>query len=62
MSVAAYWAGSSQGSGMGLAAAKILTEQLEGTITLKSGQPGKTIFEVTLPRADDFDKALVRPT
>ena len=49
-------AGSSQGSGMGLATARILTQQLGGTIALNTSVPGKTVFEVRLPQAMGPDK------
>lgn len=50
-------AGSSTGSGMGLATAKILTEQMGGTIALRTSVPGKTVFEVSLPRASTPDQS-----
>jgi signal transduction histidine kinase len=40
----------SQGAGLGLYIAKIATEKLNGTITLKNKARGETLFEVKLPR------------
>ena len=42
-------AGSSRGSGMGLATARILAKQLGGDISLIMSVPGRTVFEVHLP-------------
>lgn len=39
-----------QGAGLGLYIAKIATEKLNGTITLKNKARGETLFEVKLPR------------
>jgi signal transduction histidine kinase len=40
----------SHGAGLGLYIAKIATEKLNGTITLKNKARGETLFEVKLPR------------
>jgi signal transduction histidine kinase len=40
----------SHGAGLGLYIAKIATEKLKGTITLKNKARGETLFEVKLPR------------
>ncbi|MBC7919483.1 MAG: tetratricopeptide repeat protein [Ferruginibacter sp.] len=40
----------SNGAGLGLYIAKIATEKLNGTITLKNKARGETLFEVKLPR------------
>ncbi|MES2732481.1 MAG: tetratricopeptide repeat-containing sensor histidine kinase [Bacteroidota bacterium] len=41
----------SHGAGLGLYIAKIATEKLNGTITLKNKARGETLFEVKLPRS-----------
>jgi two-component system, OmpR family, sensor kinase len=47
-----YTADAARGSGLGLAIAKELAERMDGRITLNS-RPGRTVFKLTLPVADD---------